>query len=53
MSIVVSSKDLETKSPLNWSFEIRNGLFGVKRDIFVSLIGYVHLDENDKKTRNV
>jgi hypothetical protein len=51
MSIVVSSQDLETKSPLNLSFEIKNGLLGVKRDRFVSLIGYVHFD--DKKTRSV
>jgi hypothetical protein len=50
MSIVVSNQDLETKSPLNSSFEIKNGLLGVKRDRFVSLIGYVY---NDKKTRNV
>jgi hypothetical protein len=53
MSIVISNKDLETKSPLNWSFEIKNGLLGVKRDRFVSLIGYVHFDENNNKTRNV
>jgi hypothetical protein len=51
MSIVVSRQDLETKSMLNWSFEIKNGLLGVKRDRFVSLIGYVHFDDN--KTRNV
>jgi hypothetical protein len=53
MSIVFSSQELETKSPLNWPFEIKNGLLGVKRDRFVSLIGYVHFDEKDKKTRNV
>jgi hypothetical protein len=53
MSIVVSSQNLETKYPLNWSFEIKNGLLGVKRDRFVSLIGYVHFDENDNKTRSV
>jgi hypothetical protein len=53
MSIVFPSQDLETKSPLNWSFEIKNGLLGVKRDRFVSLIGYVHFDENNNKTRNV
>jgi hypothetical protein len=53
MSVVISSQDLETKSPLIWSFEIKNGLLGVKRDRFVSLIGYVHFDENNNKTRNV
>jgi hypothetical protein len=53
MSIVVSRKDLETKSPLNWLFEIRNGLLGMKRDKFLSLIGYVHFDKNNNKTRNV
>jgi hypothetical protein len=53
MSIVISSQDLETKSTLNWSFEIKNGLLGVKRDRFVSLIGTLHFDEKNNKIRNV
>jgi hypothetical protein len=52
MSIVISNKDLESKSPLNWSFEIRNGLLGVKRDRFLSLIGYMYFDKNQIKTMN-
>jgi hypothetical protein len=51
MSNVISKEHLKIKTPLNWSFEIKNGLLGVKRDRFVSLIGYVHFDDN--KTRNV
>jgi hypothetical protein len=53
MSNVISKEHSKIKTPLNWSFEIKNGLLGVKRDRFVSLIGYVHFDENDNKTRNV
>jgi hypothetical protein len=53
MSTGVSSQDLETKSPLNWSYEIKNGLLGVKRDRFVSLVGYIHFDKNNNKIRNV
>jgi hypothetical protein len=53
MSIVISNEDLESKYPLNWSFEIRNGLLGVKRDRFLSLIGYMHFNKNDNKIRNV
>jgi hypothetical protein len=37
----------------HWSFEITNGLLGTERDTFLLLIGYVHFDRNDNKTRNV
>jgi hypothetical protein len=53
MSIVISIEDLESKSPLNWSFEIKNGLTGIKRERFLLLLGYAHFDVNDNKTRNV
>jgi hypothetical protein len=34
-------------------YEVVNGLLGVKRDTFLLLIGYMSLENNDNKTRNV
>jgi hypothetical protein len=53
MSVVITNDDLKNELPINWSFEITNGLLGIERDTFLLLIGYVHFDHNDNKTRNV
>jgi hypothetical protein len=53
MSVVIANENLKSKSPASWSFEIKNGLVGIKRDRFLLLIGYVHFDLNNNKTRSV
>jgi hypothetical protein len=34
-------------------FDVLNGLIGIKRDNFLVLIGYMNIENNDNKTRNV
>jgi hypothetical protein len=53
MSTVILRKNLKKEFFLYWSFEIENGLIGIKRDRFLLLLGFVHFDTNDNKTRNV
>jgi hypothetical protein len=53
MSAVIESHDIERKLGTNSNFEIRNGLLGVKRDIFLLLIGFMNFYHGDNKTRNV
>jgi hypothetical protein len=53
MSVVIKNNDLERKSQINSKFEIKNGLLGVQRDIFLLLLGYMCFESEEKKTRNV
>jgi hypothetical protein len=53
MSVVIKNDELERKSKINSILEIRNGLMGVKRDIFLLLIGFMNFYHGDNKTRNV
>jgi hypothetical protein len=52
-NINISNENLGSKSPLNWSFDIKNGLIGIERDIFLLLLGYGYFNVNNSKTRNV
>jgi hypothetical protein len=53
ISVVTNNYDLKRKSQVNSNFEIRNGLLGIKRDVFLVLLGYSSFDCGDNKTRNV
>jgi hypothetical protein len=53
MSAVIESHEIERMLGTNSNFEIRNGLLGVKRDIFLLLIGFMNFYHGDNKTRNV
>jgi hypothetical protein len=53
MCIVIKNDDLKKELPINGCFEITNKPLGIERDTFLLLIGYVHFDNNDKKSRNV
>jgi hypothetical protein len=50
---IIGRCSFSTKPLINYSFEIENGLGGIKRDRFLLLIGYAHFSLNDNKTRNV
>jgi hypothetical protein len=53
MSVVIKTGEMKRMSGINSNFEISNGLMGVKRDIFLLLIGFMNFYLGDNKTRNV
>jgi hypothetical protein len=53
MSNIIGRDNLKRKSQIDLNFEIRNGILGVNRDIFLLLLGYTSTERGDNKTRNV
>jgi hypothetical protein len=53
MSAVIGKDNIKIESPINWNFEIDNGLLGIKRDSFLLLLAYMNFGNGEKKTRNV
>jgi hypothetical protein len=53
MSVVFKNVKIKRKSEIDSNIEIKNGLIGVNRDIFLLLIGFMNFYLGDNKTRNV
>jgi hypothetical protein len=52
MSYVAKDNNSKKKSQIHLKFEIKNGLFGVNRDIFLLLLSYMRFENGEQKTRN-
>jgi hypothetical protein len=53
MSYIIKDNNLNKKSQMFSKFEIKNGLVGVNRDIFLLLLSYMCFENAVQKTRNV
>jgi hypothetical protein len=47
------SYNLRRKSAINSSLEIKNGLLGVKRDVFLLLLAYMYFENGEMKIKSV